>query len=105
MTFRFISEASYRQVDHKFYQTVAFLGMIVMSFQDLKLCEKQISLTFSYFLINSALLYHSLANLLAHNKKMTEKSVFLKASSPEMMSQKIAVDYIFAILISTLWVF
>ena len=50
--------------------------MIVTSFQDLKLCGKQISPTFSYFLINSALLYHFLANLLAHKKKMTEKSVF-----------------------------
>ena len=33
---------------------------------------KQISLTFSDFLINNALLYNFLANLLAHNKKMTE---------------------------------
>ena len=38
--------------------------------------KKQISPTFSYFLINNALLYHFLANWLAHNKKMTEKSVF-----------------------------
>ena len=34
--------------------------------------------TFSYFLINNSLLYHFLANFLAHNKKMTEKSVFLE---------------------------
>ena len=83
--------------------------MTMASFQDFKFWGKQISLTFSYFLINSALLYHSLANLLAnllaHNKKMTEKSVFLKASSLEMMSQKTALEDIFAILISTLWVF
>ena len=39
--------------------------------------KKQISLAFSHVLINNALLYHSLANWLAHNKKMTEKSVFL----------------------------
>ena len=52
------------------------LGTIVMSFQDSKPREKQISPTFSYFLINNALLYHFLANWLAHNKKVTEKSVF-----------------------------
>ena len=45
--------------------------MIVTSFQDSKLCEKQISPTFSYFLINSAVLYHFLANLLAQNQKMS----------------------------------
>ena len=38
------------------------LGMNMASFQDFKLCEKQISLTFSYFLINNALLYHFLVN-------------------------------------------
>ena len=37
-------------------------GMIVTSFQDFKLRKKQISPTFSYFLINSALLHHFLAN-------------------------------------------
>ena len=42
----------------------------VISFQDFKLREKQISPTFSYFLINNALLYHFLADWLAHNKKM-----------------------------------
>ena len=58
------------------------LGMIVMSFQDFKFQVKQISPTFSYFLIRSALLYqsvHFLASLLAPNKKITEKSVFRKA--------------------------
>ena len=54
-----------------------WLGMIVMSFQDLKFLGEQISPTFSYFLINNVLWYHFLANSLAHNKKMTEKSVFL----------------------------
>ena len=39
--------------------------------------------TFSYFLINNALLYHFLTNLLAHNKTMTEKSVFREAWSPQ----------------------
>ena len=34
------------------------LGTIVTSFQDFKLREKHISPTFSYFLINNALLYH-----------------------------------------------
>ena len=38
------------------------LGTIVTSFQDFKLREKQIFPTFSYFLINNALLYHFLAN-------------------------------------------
>ena len=68
------------------YKT-ARLRMIVTSFQDLKLLEKQISPTFSYFPINNALLYHSLAKWLTLNKKMIEKSVFREASSPEMTSQ------------------
>ena len=54
--------------------------MIVTSFQDFKLRGKQISPTFSYFLITNALLHYFLANLLARNKKMTEKSVFHEAS-------------------------
>ena len=54
--------------------------MIVTSFQDLMFLGKQIYPTFSYFLINSALLYHFFANLLAHNQKTTEKSVFLYVS-------------------------
>ena len=53
--------------------------MIVMSFQDFTFRGKQISLTFSYFLVNNAVLHHFLANLLAHNKKMTEKSGFEKS--------------------------
>ena len=67
------------------------LEKIVMSFQDFKLREKQISPTFSRFLINNALMYHFLANWLAHNKKMTEKSVFLEAWSPELTSQSFPV--------------
>ena len=63
------------------------LGTIVTSFQDSKPSEKQIFPTLSYFLINNALLYHFLANWLAHNKKMTEKFVFREAWSPEMTSQ------------------
>ena len=54
------------------------LGMIVTSLQDLKFHWEQISSTFSYFLTNNAVLYHFLANLLAHNNEMTEKSVFRK---------------------------
>ena len=61
--------------------------MTVMSLQDFKLLGKQISPTFSYFLVNNAFLYHFWANLLAHNQKMTEKSVFREDSSPEMASQ------------------
>ena len=34
-----------------------------------------------------SLLYHFLANWLAHNKKMTEKSVFREAWNPELTSQ------------------
>ena len=55
------------------------LGVTVTSFQELNFLWKQISPTFSYFLINNEFLYHFLANLLAHNKKMTEKSVFREA--------------------------
>ena len=50
--------------------------MIVKSFQDVKFRGKQISPTFSYVLINNALLYYFLANLLAHNKKMPERPVY-----------------------------
>ena len=45
----------------------------------LKFRGKQISPTFSYFLIDNALFYHFLANILAHNKEMTKKSVFREA--------------------------
>ena len=66
--------------------------MIVTSFQDFKFRGKQIYPTFSYSLINIALLYHFLANLLAHNTKMTEKFVFREASSPELTSQSFPVS-------------
>ena len=46
----------------------------------------------SYFLINKALSYHFLANWLAHNKKMTEKSVFREAWSSELTSQSFPVS-------------
>ena len=69
------------------------LGMIVTSIQDSKPCEKQVSLTFSYFLINNVLLYHFLAYWLAHNKKMTEKSVFCEAWSPELATQLFLVSW------------
>ena len=62
------------------------------SFQDLNFRGKQISLTFSYFLINKALLYHSLMNFFAHNKKITEKYVFSETLSPEMTSQSFPVS-------------
>ena len=44
------------------------------------------------FLINNALLYHFLANWLAHNKKMTEKYVFREAWSPKLTSQSFPVS-------------
>ena len=61
--------------------------MIVMSIQDSKPYEKQISPTFSYFLINNTLLYHFLANWVAHNETINDKSVFREAWSPELTSQ------------------
>ena len=59
------------------------LGTIVTSFQDSKLWKNRFLWHFCYFLISNVLLYHFLANWLAHNKKMSEKSVFRKAWSPE----------------------
>ena len=53
--------------------------MIVTSFQHFKLRGKQISPTFSYFLVNNALLYLFLATLLVYNNNMTEKAVFREA--------------------------
>ena len=46
--------------------------MNVKSYQDLKFLGKQIFPKFSYFLINSSLLCHFLANRLAYKKKITE---------------------------------
>ena len=116
-----------RQISLRLGYKTRRLGITVTSFWELKLCEKQISLTLYYFLINSALLYHFLANLLGKNQKMSEKSNFCKASSPEMTSQSFPVSwfctiwrfwyiktpakknaikiFVFAILISTLWKF
>ena len=68
------------------------LGTIVTSIRDSKPREKQISPTYFYFLINNALLYHFLANWLAHNKKLTNKSVFREAWSPELTSQSFPVS-------------
>ena len=61
-------------------------------FRTPSLAKKQISPTFFYFLINDALLYHFLANWLAHNKKIIEKSVFREAWSPELTSQSFPVS-------------
>ena len=61
------------------------LGIIVTSFQDFKSLKKRISPTFSYFLINNELLYHFLVNWLAHNKKMTDKSVFHELSFNQVL--------------------
>ena len=57
---------------------------------------KQISPTFSHFLRNNELLYYILANWLAHNMKMTQKSVFREAWSPEMTSQSFPVSWLWS---------
>ena len=49
------------------------------SFQDLEFLEKQISPTFSFH--KQCTIVSFLANFLAYNQKMTEKSVFRKALS------------------------
>ena len=67
------------------------LGTIMTAIQVSKPREKQISPTFSYFLINKALLHYLLANWLAHIKKMTEKYVFREAWSLELTSQSFPV--------------
>ena len=66
-------------------------GMIVMSFQDSNLCEKQISQSFSYCELlnlprNSTKVHYKLAwtALFIRKWEMSEKSVFLKTSSLEM---------------------
>ena len=69
------------------------LGTIVTSIQDSKPRKKNRFLRrFIIFFINKALLYHFLANWLAHNKRMTEKSVFLEAWSSELTSQSFPVS-------------
>ena len=68
------------------------LGTIVTSFQDSQASRKTDFSDISYFLINNAILHHFSANLLAHNKKMTDKSVFREAWSTEMTSQSSPVS-------------
>ena len=58
----------------------------------LQASQKNRFLQHSYFVLNNALLYHFSANGLAHNKKMTKKSVFREAWSPEMTSQSFPVS-------------
>ena len=65
----------YRVVLFKLGCTDGLQNYFVVTFKLLKLFFSLTFPTFSYFVINNALLYHFLANLLAHNKKMTEKSV------------------------------
>ena len=61
-------------------------------FRTPRLAKNRFLRPFSYFLINNALLYHFLANWLAYNKKMTEKSVFRDAWIPELTSQSFPVS-------------
>ena len=69
------------------------LGTNVISFQDFKLHEKQISPIFPYFLINNALLNHFLANWLAQNKKklrnLFSRSLWLGRRSPAHESRQL----------------
>ena len=67
--------------------------MIVTSFQDLKLCEKQISPTFSHSELINSLKNGTKVHCFKENKKVSEKSVFSKASSPEMTSQSFPVSW------------
>ena len=55
------------------------LGMIVTSFQDFKLCEKQISQLFSYCELINSLRNGTVVRCLQENKKMSDKSVFCEA--------------------------
>ena len=66
--------------------------MIVTSFQNLKFLGKKIYQHFLIFIINNALSYQFLVSVLTQNKKMTEKSVFCKASSPKLMPQSFPVS-------------
>ena len=67
------------------------LGMIVTSIQDSKLCEKQISQSFSYCELINLPRNGTIVRCLWENKKMSEKSVFRKAWSPELTSQSLPV--------------
>ena len=53
--------------------------MIVTSFQDFKLCEKQISQLFSYCELINSLRNGTIVRCLQENKKMSDKSVFREA--------------------------
>ena len=68
------------------------LGMIVTSFQDFKLREKQISQSFSYCELINSLRNGTILRCLLENKKMSEKYVFREAWSPEMTSQSFPVS-------------
>ena len=67
------------------------LGTIVMSIQDSKPREKQISQSFSYSELISLLRNGTIVCCLWENKKTSEKSVFREAWSPELMSQSFPV--------------
>ena len=62
------------------------LEMIVTSFQDSKLHEKQVSQSFSYCELINSPRNGTKVRCLSENKKMLKKSVFCEAWSPEMMS-------------------
>ena len=68
------------------------LGTIVTSFQDSKPRKKQISQSFSYCELINSLRNDTIVRCLQENKKMSEKSVFCEAWSPEMMSQLFPVS-------------
>ena len=68
------------------------LGTIVTSFQDSMPCEKQISQSFCYCELINSLRNGTIVCCLYENKKVSEKSVFRKAWSPEMTSQSSPVS-------------
>ena len=67
------------------------LGTIVTSIQDSKHHEKQISQSFSYSEPINLLRHGTIVHCLWGNKKMSEKSVFREAWSPELTSQSFPV--------------
>ena len=67
------------------------LGTIVMSIQDSKPREKQISQSFSYCELIKLLKNGTIVRCLWENKKTSEKSVFREAWSHEMTSQSFPV--------------
>ena len=68
------------------------LGTIVMSIQDSKPREKQISKLFSYCELIDLLRNGTIVRCLWENKKTSEKSVFREAWSPELTSQSFPVS-------------